>query len=183
MKKVLIAAIVLVMSSGAYAGEGGVHWYYYGDHGPEYWGKLDHAYSTCSEGKNQSPINLTGFIESDLAPIAFHYEPGGTDVHHNGHTVQVNFALGSKIVVEGNTFDLKQVHFHAPSENHIEGKSFPMEAHLVHADKAGNLAVVAVMLVEGEPNPSIASAWSYMPGIEGGKQLLPSGISAEGTSW
>jgi carbonic anhydrase len=55
-----------------------------------------------------------------------------------------------------------------------------MEAHLVHADEAGNLAVVAVMLVEGEPNPALASAWSHMPGIEGGKQNLPAGISAEG---
>ena len=49
----------------------------------------------------------------------------------------------------------------------------------MHADEAGKLAVVAVMLVEGEMNPAIASAWSYMPGIEGGKQNLPAGVSAE----
>jgi carbonic anhydrase len=55
-----------------------------------------------------------------------------------------------------------------------------MAAHLVHADEAKNIAVVAVLFVEGETNPSLASAWSYMPGIEGGRQNLPSGISAEG---
>jgi carbonic anhydrase len=183
MKKLLIAAIVLVISSGAYAAEEGAHgahWGYSGEHGPKHWGELDHAYSACGEGKNQSPINLTGFIESELEPIEIHYEAGGKQIVNNGHAIQVNFAPGSKIMLDGRAFKLKQFHFHAPSENHIEGKSFPMEAHLVHADKAGNLAVVAVMFVEGEPNPSIASVWAYMPGIEGGKQLLPSGVSAEG---
>lgn len=181
MKKLLIAAMMLVISSGAYAAEGGgAHWGYSGEHGPEHWGELDPAYSACGEGRNQSPINLTGFIESELEPVEIQYEAGGKQVVHNGHAIQVNFAPGSTIMLDGRAFKLKQFHFHAPSENHIDGKSFPMEAHLVHADKAGNLAVVAVMFVEGEPNPAIASVWSYMPGIEGGKQLLPAGVSAEG---
>ena len=180
MKKLLIAVIVLVMSAAAHAGEGGAHWSYSGEDGPEHWGALDHAYSACAEGKNQSPIDLTGFIEADLRPIDFHYEAGGNQIVNNGHAIQVNFAPGSKIALDGHTFALKQVHFHAPSENHINGQSYPMEAHLVHADEAGNLAVVAVMFTEGSANPSLARAWSYMPGIEGGKQNLPSGVSAEG---
>ncbi len=179
MKKLLIVAIVLVISSAAYAGQG-THWSYSGEEGPEHWGELDPKFSACAEGKNQSPINLTGFIESDLKPIGIHYEAGGREILNNGHTVQVNFTPGSKISVDGHAFELKQYHFHAPSENHINGKSYPMEAHLVHADEAGNLAVVAVMFVEGKTNQSIASVWSYMPGIVGGKQNLPSGVSAEG---
>jgi len=179
MKKLLIAAVLFVICNAVYAG-GGAHWSYSGAEGPEHWGELDHAYSACSEGQNQSPINLTDFIESDLKPIGIHYEAGGKEVHNNGHTIQVNFAPGSKISVDGQAFELKQYHFHAPSENHISGKSFPMEAHLVHANEAGNLAVAAVMFVEGETNPSIAGVWSYMPGIEGGRQNLPSGVSAEG---
>ena len=45
---------------------------------------------------------------------------------------------GSVLKVNGREFELKQFHFHAPSENHIEGRSYPMEMHLVHADKEGN---------------------------------------------
>ena len=71
---------------------------------------------------------------------------------NNGHTIQVNYLLGSVLKVNGCEFELKQFHFHAPSENHIEGRSYPMEMHLVHADKEGNLAVVAVMLTEGGEN-------------------------------
>jgi len=73
MKKLLIATILLVISSAAYAGEGGAHWSYSGEEGPEHWGELDHAYSACAEGKNRSPINLSGFMQSDLKPIGIHY--------------------------------------------------------------------------------------------------------------
>ena len=189
MKKLLVIVIVILISGFAYAGQGSgghgdaghaVHWGYTGHLGPEHWGKLSHDFSACSEGKNQSPINLAGFIESELKPIEVHYEAGGNEIINNGHTIQVNFIPGSKISFDGREFELKQYHFHAPSENHINGESYPMEVHLVHADPAGNLAVVAVMFVEGETNTSLASVWSFMPGIEGGKQDMPSGVSAEG---
>jgi carbonic anhydrase len=189
MKKLLVVVIVLLISSLAYAGQGSgghgdaghaVHWGYAGHQGPEHWGELSHDYSACSEGENQSPINLAGFVESELKPIEFNYEVGGNEVLNNGHTIQLNFSPGSNISVDGREFELKQYHFHAPSENHVNGESYPMEAHLVHADKAGNLAVVGVMFAEGETNTSLASVWSFMPGIEGGKQNMPASVSADG---
>lgn len=179
MKKLLIVGIVLLVSIAAYAGQE-THWSYSGIEGPDHWGKLDPEFTTCSEGKNQSPINLASFIESDLKPIGIHYEAGGDEIINNGHSVQVNFTAGSTISVDGHKFELKQYHFHAPSENHINGKSYPMEAHLVHADANGNLAVIAVMFMEGEANEVLANAWSHMPGKAGGKQSLASVVSAEG---
>lgn len=59
-------------------------------------------------------------------------------------------------MVDGIAFELKQFHFHAPGENRIEGKEHPLEAHLVYADKDGNLAVVAVMIEAGEANEVIS---------------------------
>ena len=79
----------------------------------------------------------------------FAYAAGVSDIVNNGHTVQVNYAPGSSVTVDGREFELKQFHFHSPSENKIDGKQYPLEAHLVHADKDGNLAVVAVMFQEG----------------------------------
>jgi len=179
MKNLVIGAIVLLLSSAAYASQG-THWDYSGAKGPEYWGKLDPDFSACSEGKNQSPINLTGFIESDLKPVGIDYKAGGKEIINNGHSIQVNYTPGSKLSVDGREFELKQYHFHAPSENHINGKSYPMEAHLVHADENGDLAVIAVMFVEGQANQSISDAWSHMPEKGGERRSLPSGISAEG---
>ena len=179
MKKIVITTVVVLLSGIAHAGSG-VHWGYSGHEGPEHWGNLSPEYRICASGKNQSPINLSGFVEADLKPIAFDYRKNGKEILNNGHTVQVNLAPGSTFAVEGHAFELKQFHFHAPSENHINGTSFPMEAHLVHADTDGNLAVVAVMFEAGDLNKVLAKAWSKMPENAGDKHDLPSNISAEG---
>ncbi len=94
-------------------------------------------------------------IPAKLVPIPFSYGTGGNELWNNGHTLQVNFPKGSFIDVDGTVFGLAQFHFHAPSENKINGVSYAMELHLVHADAAGNLAVVAVMFNEGEKNAAL----------------------------
>jgi len=54
-------------------------------------GKIDPGISGM-RWKNQSPVNLTGFIKADLKPIQFSYQANGSEIIHNGHTVQVNYA-------------------------------------------------------------------------------------------
>ena len=169
--------VVWCMTSISLAGEK-THWGYSGHEGPEHWGELDPKYSVCSEGKNQSPVNLTGMIESNLSPITINYQSGGTEILNNGHTIQVNYKSGSTITVNGHEFELKQFHFHSPSENTIEGHSYPMEAHFVHADKEGNLAVIAVMFKTGEKNEELEKAWEHMPESAGEKNALPKSVDA-----
>ncbi|WP_227368097.1 carbonic anhydrase [Halomonas sp. M20] len=176
MKKALCLSAVL-LASGAANAEGEAKWGYSGDKGPENWAALSPDNAICS-GKNQSPINLTGFIEAELQPITFDYQKGGQEILNNGHTVQVNYASGSSIEVDGINFDLKQFHFHAPSENHIEGKSYPLEAHLVHASEEGDLAVVAVMFEEGEANEGLKQGWANMPEQAGDEHPLSEQASA-----
>ena len=178
MKTTIFVWLALLISHAAYAGSE-THWTYSGKEGPVHWAELSLKFSDC-DGMNQSPIDLTGFIEADLEPIRFAYQSGGNEILNNGHTVQVNYAEGSSIEVDDIRFHLKQFHFHAPSENLIDGKSYPMEAHLVHADGDGNLAVVAVMFIEGEDNTTLAQAWSDMPEKPGDRHALPSPVAAEG---
>jgi len=94
----------------------------------------------------------------------------------NGHTVQVNYGSGSSIVVNGVKFSLVQFHFHKPSEERIEGKSFDMVVHLVHKNMMGNLAVVAVMLRNGAPNPLVQTLWTHLP-LQSGKEAMPKGVT------
>lgn len=54
-----------------------------------------------------------------------------------------------------------------------------MEAHLVHADEQGNLAVVAVMMTEGEANEALQTAWEAIPMEAGEQHELASLVSAE----
>lgn len=174
MKRTLIAVGMLLSSGLAFGGDGAA-WDYTGAKGPENWAKLSPEYGACA-GSNQSPINLSGFIDAKLEPIAFDYKAGSSEILNNGHTVQVNALPGSSISVDGIKFELKQFHFHVPSENLINGKSFPMEGHLVHADKNGHLAVVAVMVTEGKANKALEKAWAQMP-KQGEKLALSSDIS------
>jgi carbonic anhydrase len=148
------------------------HWSYTGEEGPEHWAEMDAKNAICSSGKNQSPVNLTNFTKADLKPIKFNYAVGGDEILNNGHTIQVNFAEGSAIELNGQRYNLKQFHAHAPSENQINGKSFPMELHFVHADANGELAVVAVMFEEGAANPGLAAAWKSLPTQAGEKLTL-----------
>ncbi|RCU44645.1 carbonic anhydrase family protein [Corallincola holothuriorum] len=171
----MLSTGLLMLSTAAVAGSGH-EWGYSGSTGPENWAQLSGDYAACG-GVNQSPVNLTGFLEAELAPINFQYQKGAYEILNNGHTVQVNYKPGSFMEIEGQRFELKQFHFHAPSENHINGESYPLEAHLVHADKAGHLAVVAVMFTEGSDNEGIVKAWQQLPETKGQKNTLTHPIS------
>ncbi len=171
VKSTCVMLSVLTVGAVAWTGMAGgqVHWGYEGKSGPQYWGDLEPKFRLCSAGKNQSPIDLANFVEADLKPIRFAYKAGSQEILNNGHTVQVNYAAGSSITTEGRVFELKQFHFHAPSENKINGKQFTLEAHLVHADKDDNLAVVAVMFEMGRANSLLAKLWQKIPGNAGDK--------------
>lgn len=176
IKKIAYMGCLLLATSSVFA-ESETHWSYSGETGPSEWSKLKPEYSACA-GKNQSPINLTGFIEANLQPIKFSYSVGASDMVNNGHTVQINYPSGNSIVVDNIKFELKQLHFHAPSENQINGKSYPMEVHLVHADTEGNLAVVAVMFKEAATNKALATLWPMLPKEMGEKVALPPSFAA-----
>src|SRR5215467_10312161 len=118
------------------------HWSYAE---PEHWGELDPAYSSCSLGRTQSPIDVKNAIPSDLPALKIDYQGVPLKIIDNGHTIQVNYPPGSTLAVGDKTYSLKQFHFHHPAEEHINGKSFPFVAHLVHADAEGHLAVIAVV--------------------------------------
>ena len=177
MKRTIIFACTLLISNSIYAGSD-THWGYSGDQGASNWAKLSPDNYACS-GKNQSPINLTGFIESDLTPIEFNYKSGGYETINNGHTIQVNYGKGSSLNIDSQTFKLLQFHFHAPSENQIDGKSYPLEAHFVHKNDDGKLAVIAVMFEEGSPNVGLDKIWPIIPKEIDGKSVFSKAISAD----
>ena len=177
--RIIFGLVVCCMLSATVAVAGGhkAQWGYRGDEGPENWGQLSHSYVMCSAGKNQSPINLTSMVEGDLPQMTIEYYGQGTEVVNNGHAVQVNVVDGSSIRVKGHGFVLKQFHFHSPSENIIDGRSFPLEAHFVHLDDQGNIAVVAVMFEEGAVNLELEKAWAQMPEHAGAKDKLKKAIN------
>jgi carbonic anhydrase len=156
------------------------HWQYEGADGPAHWGTLDGAYKKCSVGRQQSPIDIREAKAVDLPAITFSYKPSPLKVIDNGHTVQVTYAPGSFIRVGDQRYELQQFHFHHPAEEKVSGKSYPMVAHLVHKNAAGQLAVVAVLLTKGTANPLVAKLWKYLP-AEHGKEVTPQNASVDAT--
>ena len=150
-------------------------WGYSGATGPTHWSEVS---PTCKSGHAQSPINITHAEQKDLPVLEFSYQPVALNVIDNGHTVQVNHAPGSTLKVGDKTYELVQFHFHHKSETAIKGKHAPMEAHLVHKDKDGNLAVVSVLLQEGAANPAVATTWSNVP-AEKEKAASPEGVEIQ----
>lgn len=134
---------------------GSPHWGYDGEHGPDHWGDLSEDYKQCKVGHMQSPIDLGGADVQSRFSVRAAYRPGQLSILNNGHTVQVNFPEGSILSSGISHYKLLQVHFHTPSEEMIYGVPYPMVAHFVHVDYAGNLAVLGVLFEEGANNPEL----------------------------
>ncbi len=178
-KACIVATAAFALVAGNALASEGAHWGYTGDTGPAHWGSLKPEFEMCAKGVNQSPINLTDFIEAELPPITFNYSGLATEIVNNGHAIQANYTAGSTITVAGKTFELKQFHFHSPSENTINGESFPMESHFVHAAKDGSLAVIAVMYKVGAENEGMKKLWKQMPAKAGDKSPMASQVKAD----
>lgn len=141
------------------------HWSYEGKAGPQDWGELSdsYSYSVCKTGKFQSPIDIRDPIPAALPPLSLIFHTAAEKIVNNGHTLQVTVSDGDDFPLDNDTFKLMQYHFHSPSENLINGRQYPLEAHFVHANEKGDLAVVAVMFETGKENPALKSIIGNMP--------------------
>jgi carbonic anhydrase len=152
-----------------------VHWSYQGATGPEHWASLSEDFAACGEGRQQSPIDLpedTAVGASTDKAITIDYHPVTAELVNNGHTVQANVSPGSRIIIDGTPYDLKQFHFHLPSEHTEDGGHTAMEMHFVHADEAGDLAVVGVLMENEAGASAFADLWERLPAWEGGEAQI-----------
>lgn len=142
-------------------------WSYDEETGPEHWGVLDTEYAACVKGNEQSPINIEASkvkTGETLENIEIQYNSTNFSIANNGHTIQANpAATSNSIVVDGKEYNLAQFHFHTPSEHQFNGQNLDMELHLVHQDANGKLAVLGLMIQEGEENKELAFIWNALP--------------------
>ncbi|MGH7250295.1 MAG: carbonic anhydrase [Nitrospiraceae bacterium] len=145
------------------------HWTYLGVDGPTHWGMLSPGYMACETGSHQSPIEIR-MAHHGVTPqaLVFDYQPAPVQLVNTGHTIQVNVRAGSVLRLNGQSYALRQFHFHAPSEHHIEGVVYAMELHLVHQNARGHVAVVAVLMQSGSEQSVVAQFWDRLPRQAGG---------------
>ena len=89
---------------------------------------------------------------------------------------------GSYILAGGVRYELVEYSFHHPSEATVRGKLSDMEIQLLHKSADGNLAVVAIRLVEdiGNPNATLATLWPHLPSSAGATAKVDEMVSTAG---
>ena len=176
-----IAGWSTVHMPSSFASEEQAEWSYAGTTGPDSWGQLAADYAQCSIGTGQSPIDLQAALPAALSDLSLSYRAAPLAIVNNGHTIQVNYAPGSTLALDGKTYELLQFHFHDPSEHQLDGASYPMEAHFVHRHaETGALAVLGVFMAVGEANPALETLWAHMP-AEAGPETQIDGVEIDAT--
>lgn len=150
----------------------------YEDNGPDKWGNLSPVYAACGTGHSQSPIDIRKTKLKTGANLNFAYVPSESftiahnnnmeNIVDNGHTIQVTVEGGSVFTFGQKAYNLKQFHFHTPSEHTIDGKHLPMEMHMVHQSEDGSLAVVSILVKEGKTkNKNFENIITNLPSSKG----------------
>ncbi|KAM0213996.1 hypothetical protein ACHAQD_009029 [Fusarium lateritium] len=120
--------------------------------GPANWYNLDpKANDLCATGNHQSPINMADGAFELLSSSDLHIEmpdfTDGAEFENLGSTVEVvTEGLGGKLTIDDTTYELKQFHFHLPSEHLDNGTSMAMEMHMVHVSEDKKLAVIGIFI-------------------------------------
>lgn len=140
-----------------------VKWGYVGANSPEHWGELSPEFQLCQRGRHQTPIDISATTTVESAALRLNYRATLLSIKNTDRTIQVNYAPGSFLTFQRETFQLLQFHFHHPSEHRLNGQRFDLEIHLVHRAASGKLAVVSVMAQVGDFNARLQPIWAAMP--------------------
>ena len=154
--------------------------------GPANWGTIDPAFERCLKGTGQSPVDISGTVKGGGPALQFGYRDNVLVVENTGHVIEVPIPAdnGNTLKIGNAVYRLEQYHFHAPSEHTLDGTRYDLEAHLVHENAAGQLAVVGVFMNIGEhPNELVDEVFDNAPDVAGeetdvgvesnAKELLP----------
>ncbi|KAL2900188.1 Alpha carbonic anhydrase 1 chloroplastic [Bienertia sinuspersici] len=117
-----------------------------------------HKYAVCSSGKRQSPVDINtneAVLNKTLEPLDRDYHVEKATLLTNGTLIEISFVGKGELKIDGKAYKLKQLHFHTPSEHHLNGVDYVAELHQVHEATDGSRAVVAILFKHGPPSPLV----------------------------
>ncbi|KAJ1701541.1 hypothetical protein LUZ63_001320 [Rhynchospora breviuscula] len=133
------------------------------DIGPDRWGVINENWTTCSTGREQSPIDITEERiqeQPDLGRLLQKYQPAKATLKNQHIYIEVEWngnGNAGSMTIDGILYNVSQFHWHSPSEHTINGQRYDLEMHIVHQniDNETARAVVAVLYDIGHPDPFI----------------------------
>jgi len=156
--------LTLATGSCAHTEQASGQWGYEGSIGPEYWAQLSQEYAVCGAGREQSPIDISDAVPSEMAALNFFYQDTPLRILNDGHTIQVAGDTAGFMQIEGSRYDLVEFHFHRPSEHTVNGRFYEMEMHLVHRGIDGETVFVGVFMERSErDNTLLQKMWDHLP--------------------
>jgi carbonic anhydrase len=154
----------------------------------ERWGELAPEYEACGSGAEQSPIDLVAAEPADLANVELGYEISLASIVDDGRTLRIAADDAGHIELDGTRYDFVEATFHAPSEHTVDGFPWPLEVQVVHESAEGDLAVIAVLVEQGDRSSAFDGIVRSLPDaadvaveVAGGldlRSMLPENLAA-----
>ena len=168
--------------------EGALEWSYTGSQGPSTWSR---SFSKCG-GLQQSPVDIQTkeTVFEGSKPLELKYDSSvPVKMENNGLTVQCLIKSNKKLDISGgglprgSVFRATKIHLHWGSNNSVgsehkfNGKSFPLEMHVLHyntkyngfdaaANKSDGIASVAVLFEQSnEDNPQLSAITQLLSNV------------------
>ena len=151
-------------------------WTYSGLAGPHNWHSLSDEYARC-DGMEQSPIDITGYVDASGPGITFYYHDNATGIatsaKNNGRATYYGFAEENMLLRDWKdgfkwAFILETAQLHVPSEHTVDGEQFAAELHLIHRSEHYSIVndiVVAVLFRLGSASPMVQAMIDNAPGV------------------
>lgn len=126
-------------------------------------------------GHTQSPINLlTNRSQKEEHTLDLEINDKVKEVKNESHTIKLELENGNYIESDGKKYEIIQIHFHTPSEHHIDGIEYPMEMHIVSAEidkkEDKKLLVLGAFFKMGNQNEFIEDFIQLIPEKEHAKK-------------
>lgn len=116
--------------------------------------------------EGQSPVDIPPTAPIHRHGLELRYGSIPLVLGHDPTAIQVDNTGEAGAIIDGEGYELVQLHTHCPSEHTFSGAHAAAELHLVHRSPAGVLAVVGVVFIEGAENPALGSILDAVAGRE-----------------
>jgi carbonic anhydrase len=121
------------------------------------------AATTCDEGRQQSPIDISFTIRQPLPDLKFDYRATPLKIADEGQGLRLRFGGKSELRIGAQRYRLQRLDFQTPAGERVAGHVYPMSAHLLHQSASGQWLGVVVLFRSGAENPVLASLSAQIP--------------------